>query len=887
MTLNLTSTKKHKLTEMHLKNYFSIGRSLLAIGLGFSLTLSSCTDDYDYAKEEPSQEILGASIYDYLLEDGRFTTFLRLIDDLGYRETLQRTGSKTVFPARDDAFERFFKNNQFGVHSYEELSVAQKKLLLNQSIVNMAYLSEMLPNVGGTTGPTENVAIRRYSQSADYDTIQFCNDREFLSNENRRWLRFIDKGGITMVEEAPMLVQFTPQVMSARNITSSDFTLLLNGVTNSGSDIYINGIQIIEKDRICKNGYVHVLAEVLTPLRTMADAINSSENSRMFASILNRFSAPYYDAEATEAIKRNFTGTSANYPLVQVDSVFRRKYFNRLTATVGPEGDKLGDDVLRFDPAQVSYSSSDPLTDMGVMFVPTDEAMRAYYDSPEGAFLKSNYPTWDDVPVSLLAKFIQNHQKNSFMTSLPHDWDTMNDEKSFPMGISPSDVNHVELCSNGVVYFLDKVVPPIDFRTTYAPTLVADNTKIMKWALLDGEDLAHDTNGMRFFMYLYSMENMYNLIVPTDDAFKEYRDPVTWANNENTANREIWEFYYDPELLRVCARVYGATPDGHKDDNLKRTITDVDVIRSRFKDILDMHTVVGSISGGVMSGYLNEGTPGDYVITKGGASISISGLGNALTVAGMGDMELGLPRAAVARRTDGSYYIFDNDNGRTYFTDKVLHDSHHSVYEILGDNPDFRAFRDLCTVPPEVARNFPESDPLQLIFEEKSGTSSSTLSVGRVVSFFNNYRYTIFVPTEQAINEAIASDPDLYTWEQIKASPSVEIMRQRARDLLDFIRYHFVDNAVYINGLSSPAAEYYTQARTPSNTFRSVRIARTPTSITVTDGNGRQATVNLAGGSSNVSAREILYHRSGREAMIDASSRAVIHKIDHALTFKK
>ena len=126
-----------------------------------------------------------------------------------------------------------------------------------------------------------------------------------------------------------------------------------------------------------------------------------------------------------------------------------------------------------------------------------------------------------------------------------------------------------------MVYFLNRVVAPVDFRATYAPTLVTDNTQIMKWALLDGEDLS-DANGMRFFMYLYSMENMYNLVVPTDEAMMEYRDPITWGNSESVSGREVWEFYYDENRLSVCARVYGATPEGLKDpDALKRTVTSV------------------------------------------------------------------------------------------------------------------------------------------------------------------------------------------------------------------------------------------------------------------------------------------------------------------------
>ena len=109
----------------------------------------SCQDDYLYDDKAP--ENLGASIYDYLHDSGEFKYFVRLIDDLEYREVLSRTGSKTLFPANDKAFERFFQNNTFGVSSYEELTAAQKRKIMNTSMVNMAYLSEMLSNVAEPT----------------------------------------------------------------------------------------------------------------------------------------------------------------------------------------------------------------------------------------------------------------------------------------------------------------------------------------------------------------------------------------------------------------------------------------------------------------------------------------------------------------------------------------------------------------------------------------------------------------------------------------------------------------------------------------------------------------------------------------------------------------
>ena len=63
----------------------------------FCLGLGSCTKDYVVPEGElPSW--LGESIYKELQHssqlDGTFTTYCRLIDDLGYKEVLSKTGSR-------------------------------------------------------------------------------------------------------------------------------------------------------------------------------------------------------------------------------------------------------------------------------------------------------------------------------------------------------------------------------------------------------------------------------------------------------------------------------------------------------------------------------------------------------------------------------------------------------------------------------------------------------------------------------------------------------------------------------------------------------------------------------------------------------------------------
>ena len=113
--------KKSKLWMSGKMRHFSAFLLLAA------LCLTSCQE---YTLEDEVPAWLGTSIYDNLNSTGEYTNMVRLIEDLGYKDVLARTGSKTLFVADDAAFERFYSNNDWGVRGYNELSVSQKRMLL-------------------------------------------------------------------------------------------------------------------------------------------------------------------------------------------------------------------------------------------------------------------------------------------------------------------------------------------------------------------------------------------------------------------------------------------------------------------------------------------------------------------------------------------------------------------------------------------------------------------------------------------------------------------------------------------------------------------------------------------------------------------------------------
>ena len=267
---------------------------------GFYVTMMlggfvACTDDYDLDDPDNYPSWLGGSIYDAMKNPenlhnangnvlkGTFNNYLRLIDDLGYAETLSNTGSKTVFPANDEAFNRFYANNQWGVSKYEDLTDAMKKQLLYASMLDNALLVEMLSNISdGATAVMQGQALKHTTGANVIDTITRLKNRTEMPANNSYWEKFYDKG-IYLVMDAtrPMMVHFTEEQMTSNNITTrgekSDFEVVTG--TPYSTDVksaYIYRNKIISADVTCKNGYIHQMQDVLVPPGNLAELIRTN-----------------------------------------------------------------------------------------------------------------------------------------------------------------------------------------------------------------------------------------------------------------------------------------------------------------------------------------------------------------------------------------------------------------------------------------------------------------------------------------------------------------------------------------------------------------------------------------------------------------------------------
>lgn len=869
--------RKHKTKNLN---------ACLCAALCLSL-LGSCKDDYMYDDKAP--DWLGNNIYEYLEQSGRYSTYLALVKDLGYEETLRRTGSKTMFPATDEAFAEYFREkgmNGSGPEFVHGLSTSEKRYLFNTTMLNMAYLSNMLANItSGEDGLGEGTAVRRVSSATYLDTVPYLAYGDMPKTEF--WKRFEQKGGTYLADNGNrMSVFFTPQFFTTIGLTESDWNVIAKGwdMPWDESGFYVNGIHVQgqNKDVTCKNGYLHLADGVVTPLPNMAEVITSTPEVSQFAELLDMFSFPYYDGTVHTNLANTYGGAYA------ADSaVFVKRYFNQNDFNADPDGkvDINGYGTLLYDPASHSFGGN---TDMGVMFVPTDEAMTEYWESGPGQFLADKFPQWDSVYTTVLAAFLQNHQQRSFNSALPHAWNILADNAGYELGVTQEDIVKTIPANNGLIYVTNKVFAPVDYQCVYAPVLISDSTSIMSPAIKNDVDNEYN---LKFHFYLRSLDNRYNLLVPTDNALQDYRDPITWAiyENEGIDNREIWSFRV--YMGRVVADVYAVNEDGTKDE-LLRTLDDEtgnerNEVNDRLQDILDMHIVVADDETEPLSGYIDENSQ-PYFVTKGGAILKAEGVGSSLMISGTGDVEMNWPSATVVRMEDGDAARYEMTNGRTFLIDRILQDSYKSVYYTMAGIEDYAAFYQLLMGDERVFTYFEEDEDVTPIFDQDVTTSSSGL--GPVVTSFNNYRYTILVPTKEALDAAFAADPDLWTWDEIAAESDPVVKKEKTLYLLNFLRYHFVDGILPMGDGISYSGSYATAARDANDHFVYLNVSSDGNSLTFTSENtGEQAhVVTTDEGSYNLFARDYIVNNPDymKATQITASSHAVIHLVDHVVNYR-
>ncbi|MFB6342381.1 hypothetical protein ACE1ET_11670 [Saccharicrinis sp. FJH62] len=867
--------------KRNFKNHLFRYLILISVLVSGSLGFMSCKDPYIYDNKEP--DWLGASIYDYLKENGNYTNYVKIIEDVGYTEVLRKTGSKTLFVADDDAFARFYQNNEWGVTSYADLSHTQKKLILNFSMINNAYLIETLSNYyNGELNKGQ--AIRRETALTALDTVYF--DKGDDLPDTKQWTAYKTRGIHLFKDNTTSpLVHFLEKQLSYAAITNEDF-FLITGKERQTNDAFIFDKKVIERDITCKNGYINVLEDVLVPPVNMAEFLMKEPRTSEFSTLLERFSAPYYDGENTDRFNNIDYNEQNN---IHIDSIYVKEYFSENGGTLRyPNGRLINTDLLLpYNPGWNSYNDmingTSLQADMGAIFAPTDEAMDHYFNVGAGKILKDRFGSWANVPDDITVLFLQRHLRTSLLASTPSRFDKMTDTENSVIYAGKDDIVDTYVGVNGVVYLMNNVYPPDDYISVYAPVLFSEKTKVFNWAIRQND----------FRLYLNSLISRYSFFVPTDEYLKNYIDPVAFAKDKKGA----LQFRYDEEEQTVLATVYAYDAATNTVGDSIASIEDPDFISNRLLDMLNTNIVVNGV----------EDADG-YYLTKGGNVIKVEGAGSGLNmvVQGGGDIE----------RNDEVNIVdnFEVENGYTYFIDKPIQTPTNSVYKTLSETPEFSAFFELLSGFPETSNS--------VFFVKRT----NYFGIDFTVKFLNTFNYTIYVPTNDAIAKAI-QDSIIQPWDDYVVASGDTIMginsiegtadRNAAIVKLErFLRYHFQDNSVFIGGKSVDEVYQsstiklnggYSLYNTYKNKYYKIGVVGDGSYLNLTtESEAARGTVSASvivqPGLYNLLARDYIFNADPQTlkevdgtgasgaafstSQIYTSATAVIHQIDNVLRFE-
>ena len=797
--------------------------SLLCIGL------VSCTKDYVVPEGElPSW--LGESIYKELQQssqlEGTFNTYCRLIDDMGYTEVLSKTGSKTIFPANDEAFARFFAggNNKFGVSSYEELTHSQKAELLFSTMLDNAILIGTLSNKQNAAGNMLQGQLVKHSTNMrlSYAVTNFSAQQ--MPANNKYFARFQNaaKPMLAVFDNtvSPM-VHLTGEYMLNNNMTvtgdESDFKVL-TGYDYEDGDAYIFDRKVIKSDVVCQNGYIHQLNEVLVNPGNMAQILRAGSDTHFISRMLDYYAFPEADMTLTQQyLDSAATGNSQ-------DTVFAIRYLSKNSQRTKLSQPLRGvtvaeNQLLDFDPGWNYYNptlkggTSDDDAEIAAFLAPNDEALENYF-LKEGAYILKNLgvPSLDitkenldahldavfNNDPSVFASILNNVMKPYLTKTVPSTFSTVQNDAFEFLDVTKDDIIRqsdgkydVTIANNGVIYKMNKLFGPKLYNSVLGPASVYKDMRTMGEMLNDHQTTAGVASklGADMYYYLLSMKARYGLFVPTDNETQFIVIDPTSVRDED--GLKGLRFRFDPQadgsfhvLVKKYAYVsgpYNQLSSYAEIANSPEVNIESGIYNSQIKDLLDYCTIVLADSTETGKGSPQYGLYGNkYYKTKHGGAIVVNGSKVA------GGLQIADPSqwSTITETFDANSADAKIENGTVYRLDYPLQPTITSVmqtlerpefydenadYDNIDNAPDYDHFLNFCLqFNNEEIYNFAGI----LGDNDKAEQVATKLKAYRIIDdndnwgMLSSYNYTIYAPTFEAMKTAQQS-LGLPTWKKV------------------------------------------------------------------------------------------------------------------------
>ncbi|MBO5916279.1 MAG: fasciclin domain-containing protein [Bacteroidales bacterium] len=517
------------------------------------LLFAQCKDDYwDQYYSRP--EWLEPPIYEVLKNDGRFTSYLQLVDSTMYERILKEASFYTVFAPTDSAMNDYLKEQ--GYASIDEISAAEADTIVAYSLVYNVFEFDELTDVL-TNGWDTLSSIKK--KTAFYNTIY----QEMLPDSTLAWVVDATANGSYSVGDNnyKYVPTYLDRIFTKRGLLPTDYEYFYPGIDYNGSNI--QGAHIVTKNMMAENGIIHAVDKVNKPLPNLENVLESDARySKMMA---------FFDRKdvAGEYLYKYYTLQD------DVTQYFRDIYPDRNLREVLI---KFYEFPVMLNAERVSNSEKEAETDGYTIFAPTNDAMDAFYAErikPYTDNKKNSWTSLDKVPNEIMEYFMQAHMTptqiwpSKYKNAMSYSGEFFNGAGVFGKSFEDENFSHIQVASNGLLYGTDKYIKSKYFETVYTQLLMDSSYTIARSVLDDFYEFTLKEELMRCALNGYNSE-YYLVFVPKDRAFTN--DGYTFVYSDETGNY-TWS--------NANAAVGDITPE----DRLKRLILSGIFVRINSADV--------------------------------------------------------------------------------------------------------------------------------------------------------------------------------------------------------------------------------------------------------------------------------------------------------------
>jgi uncharacterized surface protein with fasciclin (FAS1) repeats len=441
---------------------------------------TSCKKKFDEYYERPSN--LANPIYKQLVDDGKFSNFVSLIDKAGYKETLAAAGYWTIFAPTDSAFSNDTEFATFiqarGFNSVASVDSATAQMVVQYLLVFNGFEKDRIDDYQSPLGWIPNISFKRrtayytgFYQDTTYSgqALKATPSNRNNVGTNNSYYVFADNGN-------KYIPCFTSENLSALGLSAADYNYFYPQSTFSGFNIA--NARVTKKDMPAENGVIHIIDRVVTPAKSIDQYLRSKPEYSIFRSILERFMVLF--------IKNN-------------DATHRYQVLHGGSEDVSV---KVYSNLLAFSPNNENYfklQDNDGQKEGWTMFVPTNDSLNKYINT----VVLQQYPSLQSLPLSIIADLLNAHMWQS--TVWPNKFSSTNNFLGEPAKMNnTTDIIDKKILSNGFFYGTKKVNEPNVFSTVYGKAYL-DPRYLLMTRLLDMDLKSSITNSsVKYTMFMMS-----------------------------------------------------------------------------------------------------------------------------------------------------------------------------------------------------------------------------------------------------------------------------------------------------------------------------------------------------------------------------------------------